>query len=183
MTSRSWRVRPAPFITCRSSRAGTKRLVLGIAAVFVVLIAGIIVSTREAARANREAATSRAISDFLQNDLLAQASAANQARPNNKPDPDLKVRTALDRAAARIAGRFDKQPEVEAAIRDTIGQTYMDLGLYPEARTQLDRALDLQRRVLGAKNPETLKTMDTPWISLPYFKASILRPRRFSATL
>ena len=137
-----------------------KALVFGVAAVFVVLIAGIIVSTREAARANKEAATSRAISEFLQNDLLAQASTANQARPNNKPDPDLKVRTALDRAATRITGRFDKQPEVEAAIRDTIGQTYTDLGLYPEARTQLELALDLRRRVLGAKNPETLKTMD-----------------------
>jgi eukaryotic-like serine/threonine-protein kinase len=137
-----------------------KALVSGLAAVFVVLIAGIIVSTREAARANREAATSLAISDFLQNDLLAQASAANQARPNNKPDPDLKVRTALDRAAARIAGRFNRQPEVEAAIRNTMGQTYTDLGLYPEARTQLERALDLRRQVLGAKNPETLKTME-----------------------
>jgi serine/threonine protein kinase len=137
-----------------------KGLVLGIAAVFLVLIAGIIASTREAARANREAATSRAISDFLQNDLLAQASAANQAGPNTKPDPDLKVRTAVDRAAARISGRFDKQPEIEAAIRDTIGQVYLDLGLYTEARTQFDRALDLQRRVLGAKNPETLKTLN-----------------------
>ena len=137
-----------------------KALVLGIAAVFIVLIAGIIVSTRETARANREAATSRAISDFLQNDLLAQASAANQATPNNNPDPDLKVRTALDRAASRISGRFDKQPEVEAAIRATIGQTYTDLGLYPQARTQLERALDLQRRVLGPKNPETLKTLN-----------------------
>ena len=137
-----------------------KALVLGIMAVFVVLLAGIIVSIREAARANREAATSRAISDFLQNDLLAQASAANQARPDTKPDPDLKVRTALDRAAARISGRFDKQPEIEGAIRDTIGQTYMDLGLYPEARIQFERALDLQRRVLGPKNPETLKTLN-----------------------
>ncbi|MFZ0589259.1 MAG: serine/threonine-protein kinase, partial [Bryobacteraceae bacterium] len=79
-----------------------KALVLGVASVFIVLIAGIVVSTREAARANAEAATSREISDFLQNDLLAQASAANQSRPNTKPDPDLKVRTALDRAAARI---------------------------------------------------------------------------------
>jgi|HubBroStandDraft_1064217.scaffolds.fasta_scaffold00898_7 serine/threonine protein kinase/Flp pilus assembly protein TadD len=136
-----------------------KALVLGVAAVFVVLIAGIVVSTREAARANAESATSRAISDFLQNDLLAQASTANQG-PNTKPDPDLKVRTALDRAAARIKGRFFQQPEVEAAIRNTIGQTYMDLGLYPPARTQLERALDLQQRVLGPKNPETLKTMN-----------------------
>jgi eukaryotic-like serine/threonine-protein kinase len=135
-----------------------KALVVGVAAVFVVLLAGIIVATREAARANAEAATSRAISDFLQNDLLAQASAVSQSGPKTKPDPDLKVRTALDRAAARITGRFSRQPEVEAAIRDTIGQSYMDLGLYPEARTQLERALDLQRRVLGAKHPETLKT-------------------------
>jgi non-specific serine/threonine protein kinase/serine/threonine-protein kinase len=72
-----------------------KALVLGIAAVFAVLIAGIIVSTREAARANREAATSRVISDFLQNDLLAEASAANQAEPNNNPDPDLKSANGL----------------------------------------------------------------------------------------
>jgi tetratricopeptide (TPR) repeat protein len=136
-----------------------KALVAGVAAVLVVLIAGIVVSTWEAARANREAATARVINDFLQNDLLAQASANNQARPDTKPDPDLKVRTALDRAAARITGKFDRRPEVEAAIRDTMGQTYLDLGLYPEARTQLERALELHRRVLGAQNPQTLKTI------------------------
>jgi serine/threonine protein kinase/Tfp pilus assembly protein PilF len=125
--------------------------------VFLVLIVGVIVSVRQASRANREAAASRAISEFLQNDLLAQASAANQAQP--KPDPDLKVRTALDRAAAKIAGKFDKQPEVEAAIRDTIGRTYLDLGILPDARAQLERALELRREVLGAKDPQTLKSM------------------------
>jgi hypothetical protein len=114
-----------------------KALVWGFAAMFIVLIAGMIVSTGEAVRANAESESSRAISDFLRNALLAQASAANQSRPNTKPDPDLKVRTALDRAAARITGKFDRQPEVEAAIRYTIGQTYMDLGLYPGAGTQL----------------------------------------------
>ena len=79
-------------------------------------------SVRQGIRANEEAAVAQAVDDFLQNDLLAQASAARQARPGAKPDPDLKVRTALDRAAARITGRFDRQPEVEAAIRDTIGK-------------------------------------------------------------
>jgi serine/threonine protein kinase/tetratricopeptide (TPR) repeat protein len=157
-----------------------KALVAGVAAVFAVLIAGIIVSTREATlarraeqvatternravgekqRADAESAAAKAVNDFLQNDLLAQASAATQSGPRAKPDPDLKVRTALDRAAARIAGKLDRQPEVEAAIRETIGQTYMDLGLYPEGRTQLERALELHRRVLGADNPKTLKTI------------------------
>src|ERR1017187_3522361 len=75
-------------------------------------------------------------------------------------DPDLKVRTALDRAATRIEGKFAGKPEVEAAIRDTVGQTYVDLGLIPEGRKQLERALELQRRVLGMDNLKTLKTLD-----------------------
>jgi hypothetical protein len=48
----------------------------------------------------------RAVNDFLQYDLLAQASASQQSSPSNKPDPHLEVRTALDRAAARIEGKF-----------------------------------------------------------------------------
>jgi len=125
----------------------------------LVLMVAAVVSIRQSIRANREAAAAQAVNDFLQNDLLAQASAANQSGPSAKPDPHLEVRTALDRAAARIAGKFDRQPEVEAAIRDTIGQTYMDLGLYGEAQKQLERARDLYRRALGAHNPRTLKTM------------------------
>ena len=72
-------------------------LVLTLAAAF---------SIRQSVRANREAAVAQAVSDFLQNDLLAQASIFTQWGPSAKTDPDLKVRTALDRAAARIAGRF-----------------------------------------------------------------------------
>jgi tetratricopeptide (TPR) repeat protein len=125
----------------------------------LVLIAAAVISIRQSIRANREAAVAQAVNDFLQNDVLAQASASKQAGPSAKPDPDLKVRTALDRAAQRITGKFDRQPEVEASIRDTMGQTYMDLGLYPEARKQLERALDLHRRLLGAENPKTIKTM------------------------
>ena len=136
-----------------------KALVIGVAAVFAVLVAGVIASTWQAVKARRAEASAQAVNDFLQNDLLAQASAANQAGPDAKPDPDLKVRTALDRAAARIGGKFAGHPDVEASIRDTMGQTYTDLGLYPEAQKQFDQALDLERRALGEKNPHTLKTM------------------------
>jgi tetratricopeptide (TPR) repeat protein len=135
-----------------------KTLVGATVIVFVVLVAGVIVGTREALRARRAEQTAQAVNDFLQNDLLAQASSSNQASPDTKPDPDLKVRTALDRAAGRIAGKFDRQPEVEAEIRDTIGRTYADLGLYPDAGQQLQRALELQRNLLGEKNPKTLRT-------------------------
>jgi tetratricopeptide (TPR) repeat protein len=142
-----------------------RALVAGVAAVFVVLVAGVVVSTREAVRAraaerraNSEAAAAKAINDFLANDLLAQADAGKQAGPNSNPDPDLKVRTVLDRAAAKIAGKFNQQPEVEASIRETIGETYQSLGVYPEARKQLERALELRRKVLGVEDPQTLRT-------------------------
>ena len=136
-----------------------KALVGSVAAVILVLVAATVISTWEAIRAKRAAETAEALNNFLQNDLLAQASASSQSGPSTKPDPDLKVRTALDRAAQRITGKFDKQPEVEAAIRDTIGRTYMDLGLYAEAGKQEERALELRRRALGEQDPKTLQTM------------------------
>jgi eukaryotic-like serine/threonine-protein kinase len=150
-----------PSVAYRARKfARRNRVALVTAAAFLlVLIAAAAVSIRQSVRASSEAAVAQAVNDFLQNDLLAQASAANQAGPNTKPDPDMKVRTALDRAAARIGGKFDRQPEVETAIRNTIGQTELDLGLYPEARKQLERALELERQVLGPKNPTTLKTL------------------------
>ena len=133
------------------------------AAVFVVLVAGIIASTWQAARATRaeqaarqEAATATAINDFLLNDLLAQAGAGAQARADVKPDPDLKVRTALDRAATRIGGRFETQPLVEASIHLTIGNAYRELGLFPEAEQHYGRAVELRRHVLGEEHPDTL---------------------------
>ena len=144
-----------------------RTLVTAAAAVLIVLVAGIAISTREAIRAasERDRALSaehvaNVVNDFLQNDLLAQASAKAQAGARNSPDPDLKVRTALDRAAARIAGKFDFQPAVEAAIRRTIGLSYFDMNLYSEAQPQLERAVDLRKRALGLDHPDTLSSLD-----------------------
>ena len=106
-------------------------------------------------RADTEAATAKAINDFLTTDLLAQASAVGQGS-NAKADPDIKVRTVLDRAAGRITGRFDGKPQVEGSIESTIGTTYWHLGIYPEAKQHLARALDLDRAALGHDNPVTL---------------------------
>ena len=150
-----------PSAVYRSRKLMAKyRLWLGVAAAFVALLtAGVVVSAWMALRAGRAEAEARAISDFLQNDLLAQAGASNQARPDTKPDPYLTVRTALERAAARVEEKFATQPAVEAAIRQTIGTMYFDLGLYPEAKRQLERALELRNRTLGEAHTDTLKTM------------------------
>jgi tetratricopeptide (TPR) repeat protein len=139
-----------------------KALAIGVTATFLALVLGVVASTLEALRARRaerkaqqESEIAQAVNDFLQKDLLAQASAYSQS----KPDPDMKVRTAVDRAAQNIGGKFANQPEVEAAVRETIGSTYVGLGMYAEARQQLQQALELERKVRGPDNPKTVDTM------------------------
>jgi tetratricopeptide (TPR) repeat protein len=116
-------------------------------------------AVEERKRADTESDIARVVTEFLQDDLLAQAATSSQSTPSRKPDPDLTVRAALDRAASRVAGKFESQPRVEAAIRFTIGSAYNELGLYPEAQRQLERALDLRKRVLGPEHPDTLNSM------------------------
>jgi tetratricopeptide (TPR) repeat protein len=129
------------------------------ASLALLLVAGVVVSCWMALRASRAEQEAKAVNDFLQNDVLAQASVDGQTRTRGKADPDMKVRTALDRAAARIEGKFGRQPLVEASIRRTIGNSYEELGLYPQAEREYERALDLQRRILGAEHPVTLGSL------------------------
>jgi tetratricopeptide (TPR) repeat protein len=90
---------------------------------------------------------------FLQDDLLAEASPEKNPR-----DKKVTVEELLDRAAAGVAGRFDRTPLVEAAIRQTIGETYEALGRYQDALPHLERALVIRRRELGEAHPDSDRT-------------------------
>jgi serine/threonine protein kinase/Tfp pilus assembly protein PilF len=110
-------------------------------------------------RADEESAIAEAVSNFLRKDLLGNASSDNQGDANLKPDPNMSVRTLLDRAAQQITGKFDKQPRVEAAIRLTIGTTYRDLGLFAPAEEQLQKCIAVQRRFLNAEDHHLLRAI------------------------
>lgn len=127
-----------------------KGLVAGIGAVMIALAAGTIVSSTLAIRARaardeavRQAAIARAVNDFLNNDLLAQAD------PYESGGEALTVRQALDKAAATIGGRFEDRPGVEAELRHTIGNAYRNLGEYEPAELHLKRAIELSERLYG----------------------------------
>ncbi len=109
----------------------------------------------EKERASEEAAIANAINDFLQVDLLAEAAPEKNAR--NK---QVTVEELLERAAARIAGKFEQRPTIEAAIRMTIGETYSALGNYAAAQPHAERALELRRRVLGEEHPRTVASLN-----------------------
>src|SRR5260370_25522863 len=125
---------PSASYQVRKFAVRHKQLAGALVAVFAALVAGLLATGWEAVRANRERdralgaeQVAKAVNDFLQNDLLAQAGARAQAATHTHPDPDMKVHTTLDRAAARIAGKFDSQPLVEASKGRTIGLAYSDI--------------------------------------------------------
>lgn len=107
---------------------------------------------RERDRAEAEAAKARAVNDFLQT-MLASANPYVGAR-------DVRVADVLDRAAANIGTDLSAQPEVEAAVRTTLGLTYEGLGLVDKAGTQLRQALEVRRANLPADDPAVAESLN-----------------------
>jgi non-specific serine/threonine protein kinase/serine/threonine-protein kinase len=113
----------------------------------------------EKTRADQEAAVATAVKQFLQDDLLRQADSHQQADRQFAPDPDVKVRTLLDRAAAGIDKRFPNQPLVAAAIREALGDAYVGIGAYAQAVQHLRAALALRTTHQGQDHRETLSAL------------------------
>jgi tetratricopeptide (TPR) repeat protein len=186
-----------------------KALVGGVAAVFVVLVAGVVASTWQAVRASRaesaavrdrdraasaertatvardaalsatasavaaegratverdkavvekqradtEAATAKAVSEFLQKNLFEQVTGGGQ----RSASPDVSVSGALDRAAARVDGTFAGQTLVEAGVREAIARAYVGLSQFEKAAPQVERALALRRPAQGGTDADVLK--------------------------
>ena len=152
-----------PSVLYQFSRfAKRNRAVVGtVAAMFVVLLAAVIVSTslyldaeRARARAFAEAGNAQATSGFLLDMLTA-------ADPRRAQGESLTVRHVLDAAADEIeAGKLTDQPEVELAAHLALGKTYRSLGLYDAAESHLSAAMEISRRKLGVGNPKTLASMN-----------------------
>jgi tetratricopeptide (TPR) repeat protein len=114
--------------------------------------------TREKQRADGEARTAQAVNEFLQQDLLLQADSLEQADRGFPAEPNLTVREALNRAAAKIGDRFRDQPLVEAAVRQAIGDAYRGVGAPRLGVPHLVRAQALREAQLGRNHPDTLNS-------------------------
>jgi serine/threonine protein kinase len=116
--------------------------------------------TQQKERAEREAAITQAVNDFLHNSLLGQADTRLQPFLGEviQRNPNVSVAELLDRAAQVIAGKFEGQPLIEAAIRLTLAGAYRSLGRYAESLPHLERSILLRTAELGANHPDTLTT-------------------------
>jgi len=103
-----------------------------------------------AEEARNEADKSLTVSQFL-HDMLGSVD------PSKALGREVTVRYMLDEAARKIdEGALAEQPEVEAAVRMTLGETYQALGLYDAAELQLRVAEAMCRAQLGDEHPDTL---------------------------
>ncbi len=148
---------PSMAYQFRAFARRNRALVVGIVAVFIALVLGMVGTTWQARRARQEADTAQAIKEFLINDLLASG------KPELVQGRKVTVEEVLANATRRIDGAFKQRPETEAAIRATLGQVYMSLGLYPEAEKQFKVAVSLLSETHGAMHPETLG-LRSQWI-------------------
>ena len=103
--------------------------------------------------AEQQAAIAKAVNDFLQTDLIREAS------PDAQPNRDITLRQVLDRASDQIGGRFEGQPRTEFAIREAIAAAYESLSETARAQGHLSRALELARTEYGGDDFRTLRVM------------------------
>ncbi|MHC4508922.1 MAG: tetratricopeptide repeat protein [Planctomycetota bacterium] len=137
-----------------------RALVIGLAAVLAVLIAGVVVSAIFAigqARARFEAENARAdaqfVSDFLEKDVLGAAAKARfgEATAIYMLDSASK---SLDESEVEI------KPLIEASIRETLGRVYADIGELEKGEQHYEHAIRLYQQHFGDEHPYTRAAWD-----------------------
>ena len=139
-----------------------KGLVAGLAATMITLIAGLVVSTSFAMRAERRSRqlaleTQRllAVNEFFAAMFDAANSDINQLdleRPS-----DVRVVEVLDFAATQLADAYAAQPDVEISLRKRLSETYAQIDEGEKALAQIERALELAERTMDPADPERIR--------------------------
>ncbi|MEO8010762.1 MAG: winged helix-turn-helix domain-containing protein [Dokdonella sp.] len=101
-------------------------------------------------RADDEAAVARAISEFLNRDLLGAGN------PYGRQASDAPVGTLIENVAGTVEPRFSGEPAVAGQLHLTLGEALLGMGRIDAARAALDRAVAALTRAHGADAPITL---------------------------
>ncbi len=131
--------RAGKYVRRNATLVAAGAIVAGLLVVFGVLMARQFDRTAaERDRANREADTARRTVEFLEGLFRV-------------PDPDeargrtITAREILERGSKRLETSFSDRPEVKARLLRTIGGVQINLGLYEDARPNIEGALALHR--------------------------------------
>ena len=148
----------AGYLLHRFIRRNRAMVVVGSIALLAVLAGavaatvGFVQATRAEQAALREAETARQVSDFLIE--LFEVSDPSEARGNS-----ILAREILDRGADRVQTELSSEPEVQAALMNTMGNVYANLGLYDSAQPLLDAALPKSEAAYGRRSTKVARIL------------------------
>ena len=143
-----------------------RALVGGIAAVLVVLVAGVAVSTVFAIGQARARADAELVTDFLERGVL-NSGRDFKGREATLIDTLNSATTMLDR------GDFQKRPLVEATIRQKLQRTYYDLGYFARAAGHQKPILRIYTEQFGKHHWKTGRALN--WLAVCYYHAGMYR--------
>ena len=145
--------RPASAVYRTRKYVRRHRIGVGIsAAAAVLLISAVVMQTFELQRTRRERDRADRVTAFMTG--MFKVSNPSEARGN-----DIKAREILDKASKDIDTGLAKDPQLQADMMQVMGKVYESLGLFSKAESLLSRSAGIRKRILGAKNPETLRSM------------------------
>lgn len=141
-----------------------------VTALVLSLAAGLLSFAWQAEQARAERDRTLKVNEFLQDILL-------EADPYSA-GADATIRDVLRKADQMIAARFDDSPDIEAALRGTIGYTQLGLLDLDEAQANLERAYELQLALYGADDTRSLQTLsDLGWLASQQGDLALARER------
>jgi tetratricopeptide (TPR) repeat protein len=97
-------------------------------------------------KAQTEAAKSQQVAGFLEEMLKAVGPSVAKGRDTTM------LREILDQTQQRLAHDLAGQPEVQIEVRQIVGRTYKDLGLYNQQKEMALQNLELGRAALGERD-------------------------------
>ncbi len=156
---------PSKLYRCRKFVARNRVAVFTGSIVVLALIIGLTTATFGLLRAQDEAESKHAVADFYEQMFTSlvpyRVGAVETRREVSGPVgyADLTVADMLQQAGPRIGEAFADRPELEASVRRTFGWTFAGLGSGVEAVQQLSQALETQRKILSAEDPELMRTV------------------------
>jgi non-specific serine/threonine protein kinase/serine/threonine-protein kinase len=154
--------RPASAVYRARKYVRRHRLGVAVAGAAVLLLAAFaVVQAVALRRITRERDRADRITTFMTG--MFKVSSPSEARGNT-----VTAREILDKAAKEIGAGLNNDPELQAKMMDTMAGTYGGLGLYSRAQALFERAVEIQRRVLGPGSPDTLRSMSFLAAALSY---------------
>ena len=109
------------------------------------------IAAEERDKANIENAKFEQVNDFLTS-ILSSVDPSEIGR-------DVKVYDILEKAAENVEEELKGRPEVEASIRSTLGNTYVNLGEYEKGKPFLEKAYKTNLNVYGEHSKETAESI------------------------